>query len=137
LYDTLLEQSLLRIIEPYSVVEIVKVAELVGQDQQAVEGKCVPPFCFVGFRIFVSFIPSCCIFVLSCLYQRVAFASRRSVRVQRCSPLSVFVFPHRRLVPSSWPLSPPPAIVSDFRFSFLDVGSGADDENLRAFADDP
>ncbi|KAH6901704.1 proteasome regulatory particle subunit [Coprinopsis sp. MPI-PUGE-AT-0042] len=39
LYDTLLEQNLLRIIEPYSVVEIVKVAELVGQDQQAVEAK--------------------------------------------------------------------------------------------------
>ncbi|KAH6903645.1 hypothetical protein BKA70DRAFT_1300480 [Coprinopsis sp. MPI-PUGE-AT-0042] len=39
LYDTLLEQKLLRIVEPYSVVEIVKVEELIGQDQQAVEAK--------------------------------------------------------------------------------------------------
>jgi hypothetical protein len=50
LYDTLLEQNLLRIIEPYSVVEIVKVAELVGQDQQAVEAKCVA-FCFPSFSV--------------------------------------------------------------------------------------
>ncbi|KXN81497.1 putative 26S proteasome regulatory subunit rpn6 [Leucoagaricus sp. SymC.cos] len=39
LYDTLLEQNLLRIIEPYSVVEISHVASLVGQGQQAVEAK--------------------------------------------------------------------------------------------------
>lgn len=39
LYDTLLEQNLLRIIEPYSVVEISHVASLVGQSQQAVEAK--------------------------------------------------------------------------------------------------
>ncbi|EKM82308.1 hypothetical protein AGABI1DRAFT_97335 [Agaricus bisporus var. burnettii JB137-S8] len=39
LYDTLLEQNLLRIIEPYSVVEITHVASLVGQGQQAVEAK--------------------------------------------------------------------------------------------------
>ncbi|KAF8644776.1 hypothetical protein AX16_008282 [Volvariella volvacea WC 439] len=39
LYDTLLEQNLLRIIEPYSVVEIDHVAELVGQGRQAVEAK--------------------------------------------------------------------------------------------------
>jgi len=41
LYDTLLEQNLLRIVEPYSVVEIAYVAETVGQERQAVEAKCV------------------------------------------------------------------------------------------------
>ena len=39
LYDTLLEQNLLRIVEPYSVVEISYVAETVGQERQAVEAK--------------------------------------------------------------------------------------------------
>ncbi|KAF8163850.1 PCI domain-containing protein [Crassisporium funariophilum] len=39
LYDTLLEQNLLRIVEPYSVVEIEHVAEMVGQERQAVEAK--------------------------------------------------------------------------------------------------
>ncbi|RXW22652.1 hypothetical protein EST38_g3218 [Candolleomyces aberdarensis] len=39
LYDNLLEQNLLRIIEPYSVVEISHVAELVGQERQGVESK--------------------------------------------------------------------------------------------------
>ncbi|KDR68658.1 hypothetical protein GALMADRAFT_256431 [Galerina marginata CBS 339.88] len=39
LYDTLLEQNLLRIVEPYSVVEIEYVAETVGQERQAVETK--------------------------------------------------------------------------------------------------
>ncbi|KAG5635823.1 hypothetical protein H0H81_010010 [Sphagnurus paluster] len=39
LYDTLLEQNLLRIVEPYSVVEIEYVAEQVGQGRQAVEAK--------------------------------------------------------------------------------------------------
>src|SRR6266571_3384162 len=39
LYDTLLEQNLLRIVEPYSVVEISYVAEMVGQERQAVEAK--------------------------------------------------------------------------------------------------
>jgi 26S proteasome regulatory subunit N6 len=43
LYDTLLEQNLLRIVEPYSVVEIAYVAETVGQERQAVEAKCVTP----------------------------------------------------------------------------------------------
>ncbi|TFK21677.1 PCI-domain-containing protein, partial [Coprinopsis marcescibilis] len=39
LYDTLLQQNLLRIIEPYEVVGIAHVAEVVGQDLQAVEVK--------------------------------------------------------------------------------------------------
>ncbi|KAJ3529337.1 hypothetical protein NMY22_g9039 [Coprinellus aureogranulatus] len=39
LYDNLLEQNLLRIIEPYSTVEIEYVAELVGQERQGVEAK--------------------------------------------------------------------------------------------------
>ncbi|KIY71871.1 PCI-domain-containing protein [Cylindrobasidium torrendii FP15055 ss-10] len=39
LYDTLLEQNLLRIVEPYSTVEIEHVAEVVGQNRQAVEAK--------------------------------------------------------------------------------------------------
>ncbi|KIM58597.1 hypothetical protein SCLCIDRAFT_1218561 [Scleroderma citrinum Foug A] len=39
LYDTLLEQNLLRIIEPYSVVEIDHVAKQVGQGRQDVEAK--------------------------------------------------------------------------------------------------
>jgi 26S proteasome regulatory subunit N6 len=42
LYDTLLEQNLLRIVEPYSVVEIEHVAQVVGQGRQAVEAKLVP-----------------------------------------------------------------------------------------------
>ena len=41
LYDTLLEQNLLRIVEPYSLVEIEYVAQQVGQGRQAVELKCV------------------------------------------------------------------------------------------------
>jgi hypothetical protein len=39
LYDTLLEQNLLRIVEPYSTVEIEYVARQVGQEQQEVETK--------------------------------------------------------------------------------------------------
>ncbi|KAH7889128.1 proteasome regulatory particle subunit [Phlebopus sp. FC_14] len=39
LYDTLLEQNLLRIVEPYSVVEIEYVAKQVGQGRQDVEAK--------------------------------------------------------------------------------------------------
>ncbi|KAI0029249.1 PCI-domain-containing protein [Vararia minispora EC-137] len=39
LYDTLLEQNLLRIVEPYSVVEIEHVARRVGQGRQSVEAK--------------------------------------------------------------------------------------------------
>ena len=45
LYDTLLEQNLLRIVEPYSVVEIEHVAKTVGQGRQAVEAKCVLLYC--------------------------------------------------------------------------------------------
>jgi 26S proteasome regulatory subunit N6 len=40
LYDTLLQQNLLRIVEPYSVVEIDYVAKQVGQGRQDVEAKC-------------------------------------------------------------------------------------------------
>lgn len=39
LYDTLLEQNLLRIVEPYSVVEVDYVAQQVGQGRQSVEAK--------------------------------------------------------------------------------------------------
>ncbi|KAK0501384.1 PCI-domain-containing protein [Armillaria luteobubalina] len=39
LYDTLLEQNLLRIVEPYSVIELEYVADTVGQGRQAVEAK--------------------------------------------------------------------------------------------------
>ncbi|EJD53337.1 proteasome regulatory particle subunit [Auricularia subglabra TFB-10046 SS5] len=39
LYDTLLEQNLLRIVEPYSVVEVAFVAQSVRQDRQRVEAK--------------------------------------------------------------------------------------------------
>ncbi|KAJ7076032.1 PCI domain-containing protein [Mycena belliarum] len=39
LYDTLLEQNLLRIVEPYSVVELEYVSECVGQGRQEVEAK--------------------------------------------------------------------------------------------------
>ncbi|KAF9220128.1 PCI-domain-containing protein [Gyrodon lividus] len=39
LYDTLLQQNLLRIVEPYSVVEIDYVAKQVGQSKQDVEAK--------------------------------------------------------------------------------------------------
>ncbi|KAI1791724.1 PCI-domain-containing protein [Ganoderma leucocontextum] len=39
LYDTLLAQNLLRIVEPYSVVEIEYIAQQVGQGRQAVELK--------------------------------------------------------------------------------------------------
>ncbi|KAI0636486.1 PCI domain-containing protein [Trametes polyzona] len=39
LYDTLLEHNLLRIVEPYSVVEIEYIAQQVGQGRQAVELK--------------------------------------------------------------------------------------------------
>lgn len=39
MYDTLLEQNLLRIIEPYSVVDIQHVADMVGQSREQVEGK--------------------------------------------------------------------------------------------------
>ena len=39
LYDTLLEQNLVRIIEPYSSVELSWVAQEVGQTLQTVEEK--------------------------------------------------------------------------------------------------
>ena len=41
LYDTLLEQNLLRIVEPYAIVEVEYVAQQVGQGRQAVELKYV------------------------------------------------------------------------------------------------
>ena len=43
LYDTLLEQNLLRIVEPYSIVEIDYVAQQVGQGRQQVETKYASP----------------------------------------------------------------------------------------------
>jgi 26S proteasome regulatory subunit N6 len=39
LYDTLLEKNLLRLVEPYSVVEVTYVAKLIGLSQAAVEKK--------------------------------------------------------------------------------------------------
>jgi len=39
LYDTLLQQNLLRIVEPYSVVEIDYITNQVGQGRQDVEAK--------------------------------------------------------------------------------------------------
>ena len=42
LYDTLLEQNLLHIVEPYLIGEIEYVVQQVGQGRQAVEAKCVP-----------------------------------------------------------------------------------------------
>ncbi|KAF5387395.1 hypothetical protein D9757_005788 [Collybiopsis confluens] len=39
LYDALLQQNLLRIVEPYSVVELEYIAEAVGQGRQSVETK--------------------------------------------------------------------------------------------------
>lgn len=41
LYDTLLEQNLVRVIEPYSVVELSYVANQVGQPLNSVESKYV------------------------------------------------------------------------------------------------
>ena len=41
LYDTLLEQNLVRVIEPYSSVELSWVAQEVGQSLIVVEEKCV------------------------------------------------------------------------------------------------
>jgi 26S proteasome regulatory subunit N6 len=39
LYDTLLEQNLVKVIEPFSCVEISHVAELIGLDTRQIEGK--------------------------------------------------------------------------------------------------
>lgn len=39
LYDTLLEQNLVRVIEPYSVVELAYIAKEVGQPLNSVESK--------------------------------------------------------------------------------------------------
>lgn len=41
LYDTLLEQNLVRVIEPYSVVELSYIANQVGQPLNSVESKYV------------------------------------------------------------------------------------------------
>ena len=43
LYDTLLEQNLLRIVQLYNVMEIAYVAETVRPEKQAVKSKCVAP----------------------------------------------------------------------------------------------
>jgi 26S proteasome regulatory subunit N6 len=48
LYDTLLEQNLLRIVEPYSVVEIEYVAGQVRQGRQDVEAKYATPLPLVS-----------------------------------------------------------------------------------------
>lgn len=39
LYDTLLEQNLVRVIEPYSVIELAYIAKQVGQPLNGVESK--------------------------------------------------------------------------------------------------
>ena len=39
LYDTLLEQNLVRVLEPYSVVDLAHVAQEVGQPVSSVESK--------------------------------------------------------------------------------------------------
>jgi len=52
LYDTLLEQNLLRIIEPYSTVQISHIAEQVGQGTTQVEAK-------------LAFLFICCISLLN------------------------------------------------------------------------
>lgn len=41
LYDSLLEQNLLRVIEPYSCVDLAHIAKLVHQPVREVEQKCV------------------------------------------------------------------------------------------------
>ncbi len=41
LYDTLLEQNLVRVIEPYSVIELAWIAKQVGQPLNSVESKWV------------------------------------------------------------------------------------------------
>lgn len=46
LYDTLLEQNLLRIVEAYSVVDIDYIAQQVKQSRSSVEAKCVHLFPF-------------------------------------------------------------------------------------------
>lgn len=48
LYDTLLSQNLVRVIEPYSRVEIAYIAEQVGQPVQSVETKCVGRLALCG-----------------------------------------------------------------------------------------
>jgi hypothetical protein len=115
LYDTLLEQNLLRIIEPYSVVEIVKVAELVGQDQQAVEAKFVCFFSSSGFAFpwFHLVASSCCSTSITASPLHRVVSCTFSFVLWPPSLLPVFVPGHRRGVPSSWRLFSLPTISCD------------------------
>lgn len=59
LYDTLLEQNLLRIVEPYSVVDVDHVAEVVGQGRAQVEAKCVSNLVCIHGRSTADYLSTC------------------------------------------------------------------------------